>query len=251
MRHSMICALLMSALLGLSSAHAHASEITVSAAASLSQAFTDIAAAFTRKSGVQVHLNFASSNNLLRQMENGAPVDVFASADLETMDAAEEKGLISPDTRRNFALNDLVLITPVAFNGIGTVEDLKKESVRHIAVGTPESVPAGRYTRDALNAAGMWNVLSPRFIFGNNVRQVLSYVQRGETEAGFVYRTDALVAGKDVTIIQVMTGHKPVLYPIAVTKSSQNGSAAGDFVDYVLSKEGRQVLERYGFSKPE
>lgn len=231
----------------LSASAAVAAELTVSAAASLSESFTQISQEFTKETGVKVNLNFASSNNLLRQMEQGAPVDVFASADQETMDKAQQKALVDPATRKNFALNDLVLITP-ASGTIARPEELSGAGVTHIAIGTPESVPAGRYAREALKNAGTWEQLQSKFVFGNNVRQVLSYIQRGEADAGFVYRTDALAGGKDVRIVTAMTGHKPVCYPIAVAKESASKDAAQKFVDFVLSPRGLDILAHYGFS---
>lgn len=232
---------------GLTASVAMSAELTVSAAASLSESFTQISQEFTKDTGVKVNLNFASSNNLLRQMEQGAPVDVFASADQETMDSAEQKALVDPATRRDFALNDLVLITPASGKLTGP-EDLTEAEVKHIAIGTPESVPAGRYAREALTSAGTWDKLQNKFVFGNNVRQVLSYIQRGEADAGFVYRTDALAGGKDVRIVTAMTGHKPVCYPIAVTKDSASKDVAQKFVDFVLSPRGLKILAHYGFS---
>lgn len=222
-------------------------ELTVSAAASLSESFTQISQEFTRETGTKVNLNFASSNNLLRQMEQGAPVDVFASADQETMDSAAKKNLVDPATRKDFALNDLVLITP-AKSTLAGPEALSGAEVKHIAIGQPESVPAGRYAREALTSAGTWEALQSKFVFGNNVRQVLSYIQRGEADAGFVYRTDALAGGKDVRIVTAMTGHKPVCYPIAVTKDSADRQMAQKFVDFVLSPRGLEILAHYGFS---
>lgn len=233
--------------LALTSSVAVAAELTVSAAASLSESFTQISSEFTKETGVKINLNFASSNNLLRQMEQGAPVDVFASADQETMDSAEQKGLVDPATRRDFALNDLVLITPASGTLTGP-EALLDAAVKHVAVGTPESVPAGRYAREALTHAGTWDRLQNKLVFGNNVRQVLSYIQRGEADAGFVYRTDALAGGSDVRIVTAMTGHKPVCYPIAVTKDSASKDAAQKFVDFVLSPRGLEILAHYGFS---
>ena len=232
----------------LTASAAAAAELTVSAAASLSESFTQISQEFTKETGVKVNLNFASSNNLLRQMEQGAPVDVFASADQETMDTAQGKSLVDPATRRDFALNDLVLITP-ADGTLTSPEELADAKVKHIAVGTPESVPAGRYAREALTSAGTWDKLQDKLVFGNNVRQVLSYIQRGEADAGFVYRTDALAGGKDVRIVTAMTGHKPVCYPIAVTKDSADREAAQKFVDFVLSPRGLEILAHYGFSQ--
>lgn len=233
--------------LGLAASAANAAELTVSAAASLSESFTQISQEFTKETGVKVNLNFASSNNLLRQMEQGAPVDVFASADQETMDSAVKKSLVDPATRRDFALNDLVLITPAGGTLRGP-DGLADAAVKHIAIGTPESVPAGRYAREALTSAGIWEALQSKFVFGNNVRQVLSYIQRGEADAGFVYRTDALAGGKDVRIVTAMTGHKPVCYPIAVAKNSTDRNDAQKFVDFVLSPRGLEILAHYGFS---
>ena len=222
-------------------------ELTVSAAASLSESFTQISQEFTRETGTKVNLNFASSNNLLRQMEQGAPVDVFASADQETMDSAAKKNLVDPATRKDFALNDLVLITP-AKSTLAGPEALSGAEVKHIAIGQPESVPAGRYAREALTSAGTWEALQSKFVFGNNVRQVLSYIQRGEADAGFVYRTDALAGGKDVRIVTAMTGHKPVCYPIAVTKDSADRQMAKKFGDFALCPRGLEIRAHYGFS---
>ena len=235
---------------------AGAAELTVSAAASLKDAFTDIKGAFeAQHPGVKVYTNFAASNPLLKQMKEGAPVDVFAPADQETMNQAQAAGLIDPATRRDFALNDLVLIVPADGKaGTETFRDglaaLKDASFRRIAVGKPESVPAGRYARDALTAASLWEPLQDRLVFGQNVRQVLDYVARGEVEAGFVYGTDALSAGDKVRIAAVVSGHNPVLYPLAVAVTGKNAKDGAVFADFVAGPEGRAILEKYGFNKP-
>ncbi len=232
-----------------------AAEITVSAASSLRDAFREMKAVFERAHpGLTVHVNCAASGLLLRQMEQGAPVDVFASADRETMDRAEEGGLIDPASRRNFARTALVLVVPA-----GTAEGrdfgrglavLQEAGFERIAVGNPESVPAGRYARNALNAAGLWESLQSRFVFGQNVRQVLEYVVRGEVDAGFVYRTDALKAGSRIVVAAEVQGCKPVLYPLAVSATGTNSAGGAVFADFVNGPEGRTVLERYGFTAP-
>ena len=144
-----------------------AQEITVSGAASLTNAFTEIKGLFEKKyPDIKVHTNFAASNPLLKQMEEGAPVDVFASADQETMDKAAAKKLVDTATRKDFALNDLVMVVPsdskLNLNG---AKDLTKPEVKRIAVGNPDSVPAGRYTKAALTAAGLWETLQPKYVF--------------------------------------------------------------------------------------
>ena len=228
---------------------AAAAEMTVSAAASLTNAFTELAALFEKKhAGLTVHVNFAASNPLLRQLQEGAPVDVFASADQATMDKAVAAGVVTPASRRNFARNDLVLVAPKAATVPAGLGDLG--NCRKIALGNPESVPAGRYAREALTTAGLWDVLHPKYIFGNSVRQVLDYVARGEVDAGFVYRTDALQFADKVDVIMNAEGHEPVSYPIAVATTGSNAVMGQTFLDFVLSPEGQAVLAGYGFSGP-
>ncbi|MBO6002507.1 MAG: molybdate ABC transporter substrate-binding protein [Mailhella sp.] len=230
-------------------ASAGAGEVTVSAAASLTNAFTELKGLFEKQHpGLTVNTNFAASNPLLKQIHEGAPVDVFASADQQTMDKAEESGLLVPGTRVNFALNDLVLIVP---KGAAKPADLKGLSAfARIDIGAPESVPAGRYARASLTNAGLWDGLQPRLIPGNSVRQVLDYVSRGEVDAGFVYRTDALLNSGKVDIVLNVEGHDPVSYPIAVVNTGKNASAGREFTAFVLSEAGQAVLAKYGFSRP-
>lgn len=241
--------LLAAAWLGLGCGAAQAGEIFVSGAASLTNAFGEIKTLFEKAHpGVTVHTNYAASNPLLKQMQEGAPVDVFASADQETMDKAEKAGLIDPATRRDFVCNKLVLIVP---RGSKKPADMSQLSgCRRIAIGNPDSVPAGRYARESLTHAGLWDSLSSRFIMGNSVRQVLDYVARGEVDAGFVYATDARQMADKVDVALVAEGHKPVLYPVAVATTGKNAAQGKAFVDFLLSGEGEAVLARYGFSRP-
>ena len=181
-------------------------------------------------------------------MQEGAPVDVFASADQETMDKAEKAGLIDPATRRDFVCNELVLIVPKGSKKPAGMSELS--GCGRIAVGNPDSVPAGRYARESLTQAGLWEALAPRLIMGNSVRQVLDYVARGEVDAGFVYATDARQMAGKVDVAFVAKGHKPVLYPVAVATTGKNAAQGKAFVDFLLSSEGGEVLARYGFSRP-
>lgn len=228
---------------------AMAAEMTISAAASLTNAFNELVGIFEKAHpGLKVNVNYAASNPLLRQIMAGAPVDVFASADQGTMDDAVKEKVVNPETRKNFAANDLVLIVPK--NGkrpenLSALQDMGK-----IAIGNPDSVPAGRYARAALEKAALWDKLSPHFIQGASVRQVLDYVARGEVDAGFVYRTDAMQQKDNVELVMVVDGHDPVTYPIAVAETGSNPAAGQEFINFVLSPAGQEVLEKYGFSKP-
>lgn len=235
--------------LALAPLSAQAAEIFVSAAASLTNAFKEVAADFEKAHpGVTVHLNFAASNPLLKQMLEGAPVDVFASADQETMDRAASGKAIVPASRVDFVRNSLTLIVPKGAKAPAAVADLS--SLQRIAVGKPESVPAGRYARQSLTAAGLWDSLQPRLIFGASVRQVLDYVARGEVDAGIVYATDAAQQAGKVDVALVLGDHTPVLYPIAVATTGKNPKDGQAFVDFVRSEKGQAILARYGFDKP-
>jgi molybdate transport system substrate-binding protein len=227
-------------------------EVLVSAAASLTNAFTDLGKKFEAENpGVKVVFNFAASGVLLQQMASGAPVDVFASADQKTMDQAVEKGLIVPGTRKNFAANSLVLIVPSKNPAkIKGLANLAGKDVEKIAVGNPETVPVGRYSKESLSSTGSWNGLSPKFIYAESVRQVLDYVSRGEVDAGFVYATDAAVAREKVKIVTVVEGHKPVIYPMAIVKAGGAKDLAAKFMTLITSAKGRDVLESFGFKNP-
>ncbi|GAA4323600.1 molybdate ABC transporter substrate-binding protein [Pigmentiphaga soli] len=231
---------------------AHAGQLTVSAAASLTDAFKEIGPRFeAARPGTTVRFNFAASGALLQQISQGAPADVFASADQATMDRGMKQNLLDTATRHDFAANSLVLIEPAQQGPeIRTLHDLNGPKVKRIAIGKVESVPVGAYTKQALETADLWPVLQSKFVQGDSVRQVLDYVSRGEVDAGFVYRTDAALMGNKVKIVMTVTGHTPVTYPVAVVADSRNKAAARDFVDYLQGAQAQAILARYGFSKP-
>lgn len=235
--------------LGMVSTQSMAGEMTVSAAASLKNAFAEMKTAFEKENaGIVVQTNFAASNSLLKQIVEGAPVDVFASADEATMDKAVAAGVVDSNTRKTFVKNDLVLIVPKGAKKPASINGLGKMS--RIAVGNPDSVPAGRYTREALTNAKLWQTLQDKYILGTNVRQVLDYVARGEVDAGFVYGTDAKQQADKVDVAMVCTGHTPVTYPIAVATTGKNATMGKKFVDFVLSPQGQAIMAKYGFVQP-
>jgi len=229
---------------------ASAQQLTVSAAASLTDAFKEIGPRFeATRPGATVRFNFAASGVLLQQIAQGAPVDVFASADQETMNRGAQQKLVATDTRRDFASNTLVLVTPPG-GAVKAVRDLAMANVKRIAVGKVASVPVGRYTQQALENAQIWAPLQPKLVFADNVRQVLDYVARGEVEAGFVYRTDAELAKGKVVIAMTVSGHAPVTYPVAVVADSRQAGLAREFVAFLGGAEAQGILAKYGFGKP-
>ena len=228
---------------------AAAQQLTVSAAASLTDAFKELGSSFeAARPGTTVRFNFGASGVLLQQINQGAPVDVFASADQETMNRAADQKLIDPATRKDFVTNSLVLVEPgTGGPGLKTLQDLAGPAVKKIAIGKTATVPVGRYTREALTAAKLWTTLEPRFVQADTVRQVLDYVSRGEVEAGFVYRTDAAIMGDKVRIVLTATGHTPVTYPVAVVADSREKALARDFVAFLSTEPAQQTLARFGF----
>jgi len=231
---------------------AQAGEITVSAAASLTNAFREIAASYeARHPGSKIALNFGASGALLQQMRKGAPVDVFAAADQESMDMAVKQGLVAAADRRDFARNALVLVVPadskIVLRGLA---DLTQSAVGKIAIGNPASVPVGRYARRALQAARLWPQVEARAIHTQNVRQSLDYVARGEVDAGFVYATDAALMRDRIKIAFAVPLDVAILYPIARIAASAGGVEAGRFVDFVMSADGQAILGKHGFLTP-
>ena len=227
-------------------------ELLVSAAASLTNAFQDVGKQFEAANpGVKVIFNFAASGALMQQIDKGAPVDVFASADQKTMDQAKEKNLITPETRKDFVSNGLVLIVPTDSNfALKGVKDLVDPKIMRIALGNPETVPAGRYTQEILTNAGLWEQLKPKFIYAENVRQALDYVTRGEVDAGFVFATDATAAKDKARVAVTAEGHKPIRYPVAVIADTKKKDLSQRFIDFLLGSQGQGILSRYGFGKP-
>jgi molybdate transport system substrate-binding protein len=227
------------------------SRILVSAAASLSDAFRMIGAEFMADNpGVKVEFNFAASGTLLQQMELGAPVDVFASADMRTMELAKDKGLVLKKSVEPFAANSVVIITPAGSRTrSGGPRWLMSAQVARLAVGNPRTVPAGRYAEGALIAAGVWDAVKDKLVLAENVRQVLDYVRRGEVDAGIVYATDAAVAKDDVSIAARLESATPVIYPAAVAKDSVDMAAATRFVSYLKGGKSAAILKRFGFGK--
>jgi len=244
--------LVLSAILVLMAMPALADELVVSAAASLTNAFTELGKAYqTTYPETTVVLNFAGSGTLLQQIDRGAPVDVFASADEVTMNRAQQEHLIVSDTRTDFAHNALVLIGPLYSNvKINALADLRANKIQRIAISNPDSVPVGRYSRAALQAAGLWDVLKPKYINTQHVRQSLDYVARGEVDVGFVYATDAAVMPEKVRVLRKIPTVTPITYPIAIVADSRKQTEARRFIDFVRSAQGKSILQRDGFETP-
>jgi molybdate transport system substrate-binding protein len=225
-------------------------EVTVSAAISLRNAFEEIGRLYESQQGARCVLNFGASGDLMKQIAGGAPVDVFASAAQKDMDDAEKQGHIVAASRADFAANSIVLIVPAGTkSSLKSFEGLRAAEIKKIAAGNPKTVPAGRYAEEVFNAFRILASIRDKLIYAENVRQVLDYAARGEVDAGVVYATDAAVRAKDVQVVTAApkASHAPVVYPIAVVKGTKNEAEAKAFIALVLSPQGKEILQKYGF----
>lgn len=237
-------------LFALLSAVAHAATpLTVSAAASLKDALTEIQKLYAKaQPDVTVVGNFAGSGALQQQIENGAPVDVFLSAAPKQMDALDKRGLLLAGTRRNLLTNVLVLIAPKNSGVVQGFGDLTKTEVRHIALGDPRSVPAGTYAAETLATLKLAAAVDGKLVRMLDVRQVLTSVETGDAQAGFVYRTDALLSDKiRVAATAAADQHAPVIYPVAVIKDTKQPAAARAFTAFLGGEAAQAIFAKFGF----
>lgn len=234
-------------------AGAAAEQLTVSVAISIKDAVEELGRRFTQaRPGVVLRYNVGSSGELQKQIEAGAPVDLFISAAARQMDELEARGLVVPGSRRVFARNVLVVVQPAdAPMRLATPSDLLDDRVKRIVIGNPKTVPVGEYAAESLRALGLWDRLRRKLVFADNVRQALEYVARGEVDAGFVYATDvtlrpgrvreAFRPGEDT--------YRVVTYPAAIVKEGRHPALAAAFLELLVGAEGQAVLERRGFRR--
>ncbi len=244
-------ALVLALLSLLGDAPATAQELTISAAASLREAMGEIGRHFqAARPGVTLRYNLAASGELQKQIEAGAPVDVFAPAGQRQMDALERAGLVVADSRRDFAGNVLVALKPAdSALDLPGPSDLLDRRVQRIALGDPRTVAAGQYAEEALRTLGLWERLKDRLVFGENVRQVLDSVVRDEVDVGIVYATDGVQRLGRVRLAFAFPAdtHRPIVYPAAVVASSRQPALARAFVEFLTGREAQAVLGRLGF----
>ncbi len=226
-----------------------ADELRVSAAASLADVLKEVNAAFAKESGTKVRLNLGASSLLARQIGEGAPVDVFFSADEAKMDGLEKKGLIDAATRKPKLSNTLVVVVPSDSTlTFSTLTDLTLPGVRKIATGDPKSVPVGVYAREHLEKLGLWAAVQPKIVSMENVRAALAAVESGNAEAGIVYKTDATASPKVKIALEVPAADGPrIVYPVArVTGAAHPGSAAA-YLMFLDSSAAHQSFVKFGF----
>ena len=228
---------------------APATPLTVSAAVSLTDVMAEIAAAYRDAGGVSPRFNFAGSNVLARQIVNGAPVDVFISADDLQMEVVARAGLIGPGSRVIVAGNRLVVVVAERrVQSVRSVQDLSAADIRRIAIGDPAAVPAGVYARSYLEKVGLWSRLEGKIIPSANVRAALTAVENGGADAAIVYATDARIA-RHLRVAVAITGPESpaIVYPACVLKSSRQAATAAHFVNFLRGPVAGRIFERHGF----
>ena len=225
--------------------------ITISAAASLKDSLTEVQKQFEASNkNIKLQFNFGGSGALKKQIEEGAPADLFIAADVKSLNDLDSAGLILPKSKCNLLGNDLVLIVNNDYKKkIKSIKDLSNEDFKFISVGTPESVPAGAYAKESLSYYKLWEPLTPKFVFGKDVKQVLTYVESGDAQAGFVYATDAKLA-KNSTVCLTLTNksHSPILYSTGIIKATKYQGSSEKFLTYLKQKKAQDIFKKYGFT---
>ncbi len=225
-------------------------ELTISAAVSLQDALNDIKVSFEKEHpNVKIIYNYGSSGALQQQISQGAPVDLFFSAAMDKFDKLVKDGLIEKKNGTDLVGNDLVLVVPKDSNeGIKTFEDLIK--VNKIALGTPEVVPAGQYAKETLGKLNIWRAVEKKVVYAKDVRQVLTYVETGNVDAGIVYKTDALTSPKVKIVVTAReNSHDPIIYPVGLMKNSSHPKEAALFYKYLQKQNSIKIYEKYGFKR--
>lgn len=229
-------------------------ELLISAAASLSDVLKEIQPLYEKQNKqIKLNFNFGASGTLEQQIEQGAPADLFVSAATKNMKTLVDKQLIDASQQKTLLKNDLVVVVPA--DGKITVQklgDLTAPTIKYLAIGEPQTVPAGSYAKEALTSAALWDSLQAKIVQGKDVRQVLTYVESGNAEVGFVYKTDALSSTKVKIAFAVdPTTYTPVVYPAGIVKATQHSKESADFYSYLQGKEAQAVFVKYGFTIPE
>ena len=226
-------------------------ELNISAAVSMKDALAEIQKNYQAKQpNVKLTFNVGASGSLQKQIEQGAPADIFISAAPKQMDELQDKKLINSATRKNLVENKLVVVVPKESTiAITKYEDLVQAEVKKIALGETAVVPAGQYAKEVLQKLDVWDKVQDKVVYAKDVRTVLAYAETGNVEAGIIYKTDAAASDKIKVVANAPAGsHKPIVYPIAVVAGTKQAKAADDFVAYLFGQESAAVLEKYGFS---
>lgn len=223
--------------------------LTISAASSLKDAMNELKNIYKNDvPDVDITYNFGASGSLEQQIENGANVDLFFSAAQKQMDDLKKKDLLEDDTRKNLLENTLVLVVPNDSDLSVTFEELTQDKVKKLAMGEPKSVPAGQYAQEVFKKLNIEQQVNSKVVYGKDAKEVLTWVETGNVDAGIVYETDAKMSQKVKVVAHAPEGsHKPIIYPVSLIKSSKNKEAAKAFINFISGEKGKIIFEKYEF----
>ncbi|MEC3884364.1 molybdate ABC transporter substrate-binding protein [Halobacillus sp. HZG1] len=226
--------------------------IKIAAASSLKDVMEELTPLFEEQYNIEIETIYGGSGKLARQIEQGAPVDVFLSADLRWIELLKKESLVEKDTYIEFATNQIVLIGHDSTSHLNTIQELELTKNEQLAVGNPESVPAGTYTKQALERIQLWRGLEDQMIFGSDVRQVLAYVESGQVDYGFVYASDALISDQVRTLTKVdPTLHDSIVYAGIILSKSRTKKSGEQFLSFLKSDQATEIYKSYGFNPKE
>jgi molybdate transport system substrate-binding protein len=247
---TLTCALLICSCSRKPASEQNSREINVAAAANLTDAFEELGKRFTTQTGIKVVYSFGSTADLTKQIENGAPFDVVAAADIEHVDELNRNGFVIPDTRVLYARGRLVIWIPQSTHAtINRIEDITAADVKTIAIAKPDLAPYGKASVDALRKLNIWSVLEPKVVYGSNVSQTKQYASTGNADVAFIPLS--LVKSNEGRYIEVDENlHQPIDQALAIVRASNKQEPARRFTDYIMSADGQAVLKEYGYSKP-
>lgn len=225
-------------------------EITIAAAANLTDAFEEVGREFTKDTGIKTIFSYGATADLAKQIENGAPFDVFAAADVANVDRLDKQSLLTAETKKLYARGRLVLLIPTSSKAqVNRIEDLTKEDVTRVAVAKPDVAPYGKAAVESLTALNIWKQVEPKVVYGQNVSQVKQYATTGNVDVAFLPLS--LVKPNDGRYIEVDEKlHQPIDQAIGVVKASAKQESAKRFVEFLMSEKGQTILSRFGYSKP-
>ncbi|NJR63355.1 MAG: molybdate ABC transporter substrate-binding protein [Cyanobacteria bacterium CRU_2_1] len=249
----LLSALTLTIVLNLSTAFVEAAQqpvtLTVSSGAGLRNVMEAVQQAYAQRTpNVKINYNFAASGVLRQQIEQGAPVDVALLASQEDMDALQSQNLLLEGTRRNLLKSEVVLIVPVHSTGVSSFQDLTGDRVKRIAIGEPRTVPLGQYAEEVFNYFGIHDQVQPKLIYARSALEIMSYVESGNVDAGIVHDANAKQSNQVQIVVTAPTAsHTPVIYPIAILRSSRNASAARDFIQFLSSDQATGLFQQYSY----
>jgi len=249
---ALVLSLLLLLLIGSTFGHKEKPPLSVAASANLTNSFSEIGKRFSEETGIPIEFIFGSTGQLTQQIKNGAPVDLFAAADIKSIEELAKEKIIAPETVKNYAQGSIVLVSSDKSKyRAQNLNDLKNSQVKIIAIANPETAPYGKAAQELLTSAGLWEEAQTKIVFGKNIDEVLTYIKTGNADAAFVAKS--LVYGTEINYYENISWinlYQPIIQAMGIIENSKNKDAAFKFSQFVLSPEGSEIMTKYGYNLP-